>query len=250
MSTKLSTYNLTINSLDAKSFNKYNCNNIYVHKDISLDMPIFRYVHTEYLIDLLSSDKLYISNRTAFQDKREQGQKENPQCEGPLSFVYHRKKKTEEEFQKRLAMHNQAYSTCISCWTKRSDENVMFWNCYGNDTCRIETTIKDLIFSLPPTDYEIVVAPVKYTENEWTELIQEKIFNKHMAYKDEQEIRLCVLTDMHHVMLDVDTKMLIKGIIINPFFIKSFQKYIKESIEQKYGFLKGKVTYSHLLEYK
>lgn len=242
---------LNINDFQTTDFIQQS-NNIYLHKDLSFDIPICRYIPIDYFVEILSTQKLYISNRKYLNDKREQGIKENLRDIFPLSPVYEDENMTREEAIRRYGLHQEAYSTCVSCWTKRTDESIMLWNCYGQNTCRLSTTIGGLINAIQP-DLQmptILVAPIQYVDNDGTNLIYEKVFSKNKAYQDEQEIRLCLLCNEHHFLLNIDTKVLIKDIILNPFFSKCYQNFLKDSIEERYKFLDGRINYSHLLEYK
>ena len=251
MSKMQTIYNLTIDNFDRKNFTKsvYN-DNIYIYKDLSLNMSICRYISIYYLIDMLKTQKIYVSNRLSMNDKREQGIKEDFSAMLPLTFMCRNKKKAEADANKVFRLHELAYSTCISCWTKNVEESILFWHCYGQTTCMMLTNLQDLLESIVFTPYTIVIAPIQYIERERTELVHEKIFTKHVSYKDEQEIRMCILSCDHHVMLKVDCAKLIHTLTVNPFFSKSYQQFLKETIEYKYTYLRGKIQYSHLLEYK
>lgn len=242
-------YQLSINNFDKENYLPFGDGNIYLHKGIRSDTPICRYIPVDYLIDLLSNKKLYVSNRINLNDKREQGIKENPKYQFPLSIVYRSKKRTQQEAEHTWQKHQAAFSTCVSCWTKRKEESIMLWTCYGTQSCRISTSIDRLIkaITLPP-EYMVVIAPVKYDDNEFQSGCDDWIFKKYKAYEDEQEIRLCVLSNEHHVLLDIDTELLIEGIMLNPFFTKSNRQFISDSIVRKFSFLEGKIQNSHLLE--
>ncbi len=245
------TYGLTIDNFHKNNYILQTSNsNFYLHKDLSLDTPICRYIPIEFLIEMLSTSKMYISNRQHLNDKREQGIKEDMKYMFHLSPVYRSKKKTLDEANCISNLHRDAYSSCVSCWTMRIDENIMQWNCYGHNTCRISTTIHKLIDSIKNIEKAVIIAPIHYTHIERTELIEENIFNKHIAYKDEQEIRLCVLCDEHHVLFDIKPDVLISEITVNPFFNKSYRSFLKETMETKFPYLNDKIKFSHLLEYK
>lgn len=80
------------------------------------------------------------------------------------------------------------------------------------------------------------------------ESVYSKIFWKYSAYEDEQEIRLCVLANDHHIYLDVNTDILINGILFNPFWGKSYQLFLKTSMVQKFPIFENMIKFSHLLE--
>ena len=53
---------------------------VYVHPSCSqmLNRPVFRYMQFEHLISMIKNQKLYVPNRLSFNDRTEQGSKENP----------------------------------------------------------------------------------------------------------------------------------------------------------------------------
>ena len=242
---------LTINDFHIEQFCQIESKeNIFLHKDLPFNTHICRYIPLDYLIDLLATRRIYVSNRKYLNDKREQGIKENLRDMFPLSPVYRSKKRTQQEAARIYERHLAAYSLCVSCWTKHTEESIMLWNCYGQNTCRIYTKVANLIDAIKDTSHTILIAPIQYNNMKRTELIYDKVFQKYEAYHDEQEIRLCVLCDEHHISLEVTLDSFIEDIIICPFFSKSYQKFLKESIEKKYEFLRGKIRFSHLLEYR
>ena len=243
-------YMLSIEDFNASEFIKVGSNdNIYVYKDLPLDTPICRYIPIDYLIEMLETQKLYVANRHSLNDKREQGIKEDLRAIFPISPTFGKKlRKTKVEADKISQKHKLAYSICVSCWTKHIEESIMFWNCYGNTLCRISTTIENLIDSIKTTDKTIIIAPINYTNNERMESVYSKIFWKYSAYEDEQEIRLCVLANDHHIYLDVNTDILINGILFNPFWGKSYQLFLKTSMVQKFPIFENMIKFSHLLE--
>ncbi len=241
---------LTINNFNLKDYRSI-CSNIFLHKDITTEKSICRYISIDCLIDMLSTNKLYVSNRKHLNDKREQGIKENLRDIFPLTAQYHSKEMTQNEAQRINDLHRAAYSVYVSCWTQRIEESIMFWHCYGQDTCRIATTIGDLVNSIVSPNNTILIAPIKYDDRGRTELVEQKVFSKHVAYKDEQEIRLCVLPNEKEnpPLLSIDLSAMIHEIIINPFFCKSYQIFLKETLEDWFTFLKGRVSLSHILEF-
>lgn len=242
---------LTIKDLNDTDFIQPRGNEkIFLHKDLAMETPICRYIPVDFLLEMLTSQKMYVSNRRNLNDKREQGIKEDLRDMFIMCPWDRNKKRMTQELKRRSQLHQDAYSTCVSCWTERIDESIMFWHCYGQNTCRISTTIGQLINSIKQLSNTIVIAPILYKDKDRTEIVYDKIFSKHKAYADEQEIRLCVLNNEHHIYLNVNLEILINDITINPFFSKSYQQFIKESIEGRYNFLLGKIKYSHLLEYK
>lgn len=242
---------LTINDFHVADFVQQCSNeNIFLHKELQLETPICRYIPIDYLIEMLYSKKLYISNRRNLNDKREHGIKEDLRDMFSMAPISKNNKDTKKEAMRRAKLHEEAYSTCVSCWTKHIEESIMFWNCYGQSTCKISSTIGKLINSIKPEPYPIIISPVQYNDKGRTEIIQDKVFSKHEAYADEQEIRLCVLYYEHHILLNIDVQTLIESITINPFFSKYYQQFIQDSLEEKYSFLNGRIKKSHLLEYK
>lgn len=235
-----------------RSFRAIQINRINIHERLlnKLDCKIYKYIPIAYLIELLHSKQLFVANRASFKDKREQGHKEN--IRNMFAFLPAKNDATHNDDwrEAQLLKLHEAYKLCISCWTEdihgKCDESIMNWNCYGSDTCRIETTISKLANCLSPNCKDILIAPVQYDKEKSDSCIELRIFSKHLAYQEEQEIRLCVLSLEQYEMFDFDVETAITKIRISPYLPNS----LKTSLESLFPFLKGRVEFSHIIEKK
>ena len=233
-------------------------NGIWVHQTLSsyMDMKIYKYMRFEHLLELLQSKNMYIANRKSFNDARETGRKENIKYAFSDFTPAKMTESKREQYRKIFAKKYSAYQLCVSCWTKdvhdKCDESITNWKCYGMDACRIQTTIGDLLdsMSLESFDFEALLAPVEYENETFDFTIEQRIFRKHIAYQDEQEIRLCLLTTAHHVEIPINLERLIHAIRLSPFFSKFRNRMIHDSLINRYPILERKIEYSHILEAK
>ena len=254
-------YALTIQ--DFKNENYQEFNGMYVHPNVieNLDKPIFRYMQFQHLLLMLKNKKLYIPNRSSFPDITEHGWKENLKHIVPVSYVSGNKVEDKERADYTYNKWRNAYTTCVSCWTYDAysskenvvNENYLMWKSYGfnNVSCRIETTIRDLIRSITnDTKVDILISNVEYVKSHIADgNIQRYIFEKNLYYCDEKEIRICVLSQDSYVYLSIAPFQMIKGITLSPFINNSFAQCLIEKFQMDYPELSDKIRKSHVMEY-
>ena len=226
---------------------------LYIHPNLKdrMEDKVFHYFQLDYLLEMLQSYKLYVSNRSWFSDRREIGAKEDLHMAFHLLPVYRNKSEQKESDGLLLKKIKSAYSVCISCWTfdkhPNTDENYMSWRCYGDNLCRVESTLLDLINSIMVGENTILISPVQYKQDKTDYTAQELIFSKHYAYQYEQELRIAVLSTASNIRLDVNLERLIHKIRLSPYFSQRMCNMIKETLERDYS-LNGKIEKSHILE--
>ena len=227
-------------------------NNILVHKEMNVNDKIYKYIDINYLIDMLKSQALYVANRKSFSDRREHGHKENiknffmiqPAKISKDQISYY------EELSRKI---KEAYNICVSCWTyghhNKCNENILNWKCYGRNAVRIETTINCLISSIDSKGMTVIIKKVNYDDEKVTGTVDAAIFTKYLAYEDETELRLCVLSTEHHEVLKINNETLIKKIILSPLLSRQYNVILKNGLENSFEFLRGKIEFSHLIEH-
>ena len=240
-------------------------NNSILDKDMS--MALYRYINCEYLIEMLNSGSLYVSNRQRFSDLREHGRKEDMKKFLPLSPIL-----DDEESNKRSSSESYrrwwaSYHTCVSCWTSdeydygnssSSNENYLMWKSYSNGImCRIETNMDVLLDNISKNNtdlgYDILFSKVSYLEKERfaDNNPQHYIFEKPIYYRDEQEYRLAVLSTNESVCLKIDPYIIINSITISPFVNPKIANVIIRLLKKAFSKLNGiTIKRSHVMEYK
>lgn len=258
-------------TISISDFSDYRKNGIiYVNKNIvdkDMSMTLYRYINWEYLIEMLDSGSLYVSNRQRFSDLREQGRKEDMKKFFPLSPIL-----DDEESNKRFSSESYrrwwaSYHTCVSCWTSdeydyenssSSNENYLMWKSYSNGImCRIETIMGVLLDNITKNNadlkYDILFSKVSYLEKERfaDNDPQHYIFEKPIYYRDEQEYRLAVLSTNDCVHLKIDPYIIIKNITISPFVNPKMADKIIDFLKKGFPKLNGiTIQRSHVMEYK
>lgn len=236
-------------------------NGIYVHPKIKdLTRPIYRYIQIEHLLSMLDREELYIPNRKRFKDKAEHGHKFNPKNTFPLTIVSKNYSKNGRKLDNTYEKWVSAYNLCISCWTydvqqtDNSDyiaENYLMWKSYGENSvcCRIETTISELIQSIEDINIDILISDVSYVKEHLSDNIaQHYIFEKSIYYRDEKEIRLCVLKTADAVCLKIDPFRMIKHIILSPFIGNNLSDLIIGHLKTAYPNWNIPIEKSHIME--
>ena len=154
-------------------------NGIYVSNKIKLSRNLYRYLPYQYLLDLLGTKELHVSNRQLYDDLNEHGfVKDFKKSFGPTPIL--RNKKLQERNRIATALQRKiAFSCCISCWTYdisyetgKTSENYLMWEHYSkappeqegteNIGIRITTTCLDLINSIQNQDKEFVMGEMSY----------------------------------------------------------------------------------------
>lgn len=242
----------------------YAIGNVHIRQKLwaNREQKIYHYLQVNYLYDLLESNTLYVNNRALFSDVREQGMLENLKYRFniflPCSHNKQEKKENMESCKELSKIKEFAHKSCISCWTmgtnySNCDEDILEWDHYGTgkaqygETCRIETTVEDLVNSIKSNKDAMWLSEVLYDEEKMRSNPEQWIFWKHYAYRQEHEVRLCIDTTKDHICLDIVPETLIKSIRLSPYINKHDQQRIITNLE-KYSFLKGKIHLSHILE--
>lgn len=210
----------------------------------------------EYLLDLLKSNKLYLGSRRNSEDLNEKGWKLNHQLIGGLCPVLRNKKEQRKIEEETLQKWTAIYASCISCWTYdttlgsvHSSENYLMWKNYtGKDGIRITSSPNHLANSIQYVgNKDIILSNIKYYNKDSHPLLpQDLIFSKRDFYRDERELRLCVLNSADHFLLDINPETMIEAITFSPFMPSELRKILKEHIENNYKWLNGKVKYSQI----
>lgn len=202
---------------------------------------------------MMQSHQLYVANRASFSDQREKQWKENLKMRFLLTpaFPSPEEKQYYRDLSKKI---DEAYTLCVSCWTfdkhEGCDESITNWKCYGEDTYRIETTIGDLIWCIRPTDKVIIISPVSYEASEYNGTVYNAILKKYVSYQDEQELRMCLLSSAHCVLLNIETSKLIHKVRLSPFVPLKQCKREKDELENQFKQLSSLVELSHLYDFK
>lgn len=223
-----------------------------------LGRSIYRYMSFEHLLSMLSNQELYVSNRKNFSDRRESGAIFDLKTDLTLNIVEKNKRIEGQRRKKYSRVREAAKSICISCWTfgninqinNGANEDYLMWKSYNkeNVTCRIQTTIEDLIHCLLPQDnYDIIISDVSYS-NMIIESTNNYIFNKSVYYYSENELRVCVLSENDYVKLRINPFEFIKGIIISPFISKEYSLFLSNQLKSIYSDWDTPIMISKIIE--
>lgn len=226
--------------------------NVYCHKSLDKNAKIYKYMALNHFVNMLVDNQFYIANRKTFTDKREHGWKEDLRLYFGLAPAGNSKWAKEE--RKRLSLEKDyVKEICISCWTidkhDGCDESYLMWKAYGVDRCRIETTLARLLSCLELNDYSVFIRPVIYRSEKRDDSTEDKIFTKTLEYQDEQEIRICFLSNENSINLRIKDFSFINKIRLSPFYSKTFNKVFEDGLISKFNFLDNKVELSHIAEY-
>lgn len=237
-----------------------------IDKEIPFETPIYRYTSLSNLLSILGKDgsngTFYISQRTRFSDRREKGEylDKHFNC---FHFSVAGMPTNKRTLYKWRYNDAQILETCklyASCWTLQEEEDFLMWNAYADKIfgVRLETTIQDFVESIDiqKSSYMIYGSKMIYGKEKAIQNLFDALFYKTKFYENEKEFRFYVLTsnqkeyDTAFVRLNVNPKILIKGITFSPFIDDKVSNILIEMLMQKYDFLKGKIISSKIMEYK
>ena len=228
----------------------------YSH-NLSLDTKVFRYMKLSTLLDMLFYSILHVSNRESFSDLREK-KGLNDIAEKLSSFAPVPSYMDKLRLRKAEKDKSRALSVCVSCWTldnregETNDESFLMWKAYSNDEtiCRVGTTIGQLINCIKKTPADIVISDVDYNGQKDMNSYENLIYRKSIFYKDEQEVRMAVLSNNRNgINLTIDNSVLLREIKISPFIppvhayfvLKGLKEFCKRCTDVK-------IEYSKVME--
>jgi len=228
-----------------------------VRADTSLksDSILMRYLDLAKFIDLISTETLFVSPATWFDDLLEgtlPEQIRESYLNDPVVIEHLGSDPIEEREEANRIKTN------ISCWTKNPKDNMALWKIYGGSTqsVAITTTFDKLVQStLLWSDISgVIFKDVIYIDHEGDlpdgvySLSHETFGLKNEAYSFENEIRMIVtrhnLQKPSPLRLKVDLNYLIESIIIAPEASEWFYDLVK-SVSNKYG-INAPVQHSEL----
>lgn len=213
-----------------------NSRGIYVAQNLKekINMPIYRYMKYEHLVQLIMEKKLFVSNRQKFTDLRECSEysfKSMDEIKYTISECpsYNNRKR----YKEREERHSQIWRQPVSCWTfdshgEKLNENYLMWRSYmGNGfVCRIGSSIKKIAENIKELTNDIIISAVEYVPIPRFHLANtpSDIFKKPLPYIGEQEIRFVVLhNDIEscwkndYLFIAVNPTTLIDEIMLSPF---------------------------------
>lgn len=191
---------------------------------------LWRYMSYERLVQIINDEKIYFAHINKMDD----------QWEGRLTS-----KTKDALFKSELLKYNgdvqaangavEQYENFkndffINCWHMNDYESYLMWKAYGSKQCAIQTNFERLVESFQDLDIEIHGCVIKYIDYQRERFPIGNTFHqiayKDLPYKSENEFRLLSWRPEYQnlelqprpigVIIDVDIKMLIKNIYINP----------------------------------
>jgi hypothetical protein len=220
-----------------------------VEEGLSHDEKLWRYMDLSKFISLLSTEKLWLARPDTFTDSHEG--KFPLAMKDSLDKIYAKLGpcprtdiNSAEDFGRVLCRN--AY---ISCWHRNANENMVMWQIYGKDTnlVAIQTNVKSLKESLNDSKLNglsFLLKNINYQNHSESKLENYTIpfFIKRPHFEFEKETRILLSTNLARTTscetplghnCNIDTKTLIKEILVHPDSDEWFVNVIKE-IASKY----------------
>jgi len=232
---------------------------------VDLNTRIARYTSLYSLIDLLYYKRLFVQNRLNFDDLRET--KGLSRSKESLPHI-----RMAESYKTRLWWNNiekdrrRFLQTCVSCWTmgikngEGIEESYLMWKAYANGSvgCRLETSIENFMNSIEETPSDIIIEDVVYGDCNMLKGAEQLIFHKESCYKQEEELRIVVLSNNNkgeYLKLDLDKLFGDKTdkfkITLSPFAPPSWYYFVLSNIKDACNKYPGiEFSMSNIIEYK
>jgi len=221
-----------------------------IDTNLAKDQVLWRYMDLSKFISLLSKKSLWLAKSNTFKDQQEG--KFPSVMQEELEAIYIKfgedkksKIKNAHDFKKFLC--NNAF---ISCWHKNSEENMIMWEVYGQDTnlVAVQTTVESLKESIQDANMkgiDFLLKEVNYSDHSQ---VNKKHYTApffvkrpHFGYENEARILLSTYsayspnddTPPGH-LCPVDINKLIDKVLVHP-DSEQWYKDIITSISEKYN---------------
>ena len=218
---------------------------------------ICQYMRLDYLFQLLETQKYHVTRRREFEDIDEHFANKSRLFRFlPVGENTHTNKTilTNQESTKsidNLIPESDIIHCPTSCWTLQKEENYLMWKTYATEFgIRIKSTIKNFIASLKldlgeDLKNKVVCGEMSYFSKiyPYTE-DDSQLFYKNKVYSGEEEFRFYFYlsdeddpnrTKTSHLLIPIDTKVLIDEILLSPFIGKEAANKFVDVIITSYG---------------
>ena len=220
---------------------------------------LWRYLKYERLLEVINEGSLYFPHITKMTDKWE-GLLTARTKDNLFRQQYSRYRNAEAARGSVETYEQHKDNFYINCWHMNDHESYLMWKVYGDRECAIQTTYERLTASFGDEHPEINGCVITYIDYDRDHFpignIVSAVSFKDLPYRDEKEFRLLYSkiwlanqdypVDENGVKIQVDIKMLIENIYLNP---------SKElNIQKLFNYLKTKqlslekVNYSRIKE--
>ena len=212
------------------------------------DQEIYHYLNLDYFLEQLSRSEFYVGRKDLFfYDITEARLPLNQlflstEANRPLSSS---DKLNIEQNYKKYEAYKEYSKSFVSSWTIGSKDDYLMWNVYAKKygVC-IVSTIKDYIRSLNQQylcNYDIKYNKITYKNYYFTDQIEDLLFQKLPLYSSEKEFRFIFTPkdekdkEKSNIWIPFDHKMMIKEVVLSPFFSIQNSKFLKEVFKERFG---------------
>jgi hypothetical protein len=193
--------------------------------------PLWRYLSADRLSDLLKTQELFFAHLPVLEDAREGALTARSREHLARWFQAHNSSSAAQayaEVDKYEEAHREFY---VNCWHMNRHESYLMWKAYGGRGFAVETSFERLRASLENTTAAVTGGVVQYVDFERDRTPVGNVFThvatKDKPYQDEREFRLVLWAvdprnsdypkATNGVRVKVDTQMLIRKVVQNPF---------------------------------
>lgn len=215
---------------------------------ISGNTEICQYMDIDYLRALLSKEMYYVKRKKFFIDNREKSIPFKTCCvlnQYGKKFIPEQNARQESINQSAHKYEEISSMLLTSCWTERVTENALMWDRNGerHKAC-IKSTVDGFVAAFGQMEYTIWCGKMLYEYIHTSIISDDIIWYKEPYFSDEREVRFYFSKDFNnvipddmtndHVLLSVNTKCLIKEIVLSPYIKREAAEEIRKSFQEKY----------------
>lgn len=193
--------------------------------------PLWRYMSSDRLKDLLSSRELFFAHLPALEDSREGALTARTREHLATWYENHERMprmRAYEQVDDYLSAQRWFY---VNCWHMNDHESYLMWKAYGRRGYAIVTDFERIQTSLGPSAAVVTSGVVEYVDFERELTAVGNVFDhvaiKDLPYRDEREFRL-VFWEVEPrnvgypkvaggVRVNVDVRMLIRRVVRSPY---------------------------------
>ena len=211
------------------------------------DQEIYHYLNIDYFLEQLYRGEFYVGRKDLFNDITE--------ARLPLDQLFlpteaNRPLSSSDKFNieqnyKKYEAYKEYSKSFVSCWTVNRKDDYLMWNVYAKQygVC-IVSTVHDFIRSLNQDrlqNYNLKYNKVAYRRYSFSDPLDKLLFQKLPLYSSEKEFRFIFTPkddkdkEKRHIWIPFDCKVMIKEVVLSPFFSINTTKFLKEIIKERFG---------------
>lgn len=222
--------------------------NNYVHNEVSLDQPIYKYTSLGNALCILDNTFI-VYNRHFFSDRTEIGEYKQRWMKFPyfLPAGASPTQRQAEIWNKHSKQEYLSQFLYVSSWTHDNIENYLMWKAYASKGIgvRIETTLRKMLNArFNNNDCNVFCGNVLYEQARPKYTQHDELFLKTLEYANEKEIRIVIVPNELQFIDDIPigpnqykvklSENIINSVVLSPFMSSKESALLKDALNARY----------------